>query len=313
MPSFLLDVHKAQVVYDAARKWFTIVPPFFLPPQFFVDAPFGRFAILQKSILSVDGIRSWIFMELVSFGTFIYTYTHSPLSPEAVGTSPPLTLTHPPTFLAALFLTHYLNRALISPLRTPSRSTSHLSVVLSAVVFNTLNGSLLGAYLSSPPAQAFLAGAFQRPLFWFGVALWAAGFAGNIYHDEILLNIRRNAKAKGKDKAPGANADADDNNGKDKKSRGEHYAVPHGALYRFISYPNYFCEWAEWLGFALAAAPAPSFVSVAAFTASVTPPWIFFFNEIWAMLPRAYRGHKWYHNRFPDYPKERKAVIPFVL
>ncbi|KAI0696670.1 3-oxo-5-alpha-steroid 4-dehydrogenase-domain-containing protein [Cerioporus squamosus] len=305
MPPFLLDVHNAQVAYDTARKWFALIPPFFLPPTFFIDAPFGRFASLQKSIFSVDGIRSWIFMELVSFGTFIYTYTQSPLSPKAAGTAPPLTLTHPPTFLASLFLTHYLNRAIISPLRTPSRSKSHLSVVLSAVVFNTLNGSLMGSYLSSPAAQTHLAGAFQRPLFWFGVALWAVGFAGNIYHDEILLNIRRNAKAKGKDKA-------DDNNGKD-KSKGEHYAIPHGALYRFISYPNYFCEWAEWLGFALAAAPAPSFASLATFTATVTPPWIFFLNEVWLMLPRAYKGHKWYHNRFPDYPKERKAVIPFVF
>lgn len=257
-------------------------------------------------------------MELVAFFTFTYTYIHSPLSPKAFGTSPPLTPTHPPTFLAALFLTHYLNRALISPLRTPSRSNSHLIVVLSAFVFNILNGSLMGAYLSSPAASAYLAGAFQRPRFWFGVAIWAVGFAGNIYHDEILLNIRRTAKAKGKGKAPASHDDDDDSkNGKDKDKNGtperEHYAIPHGALYRFISYPNYFCEWAEWLGFALAAAPAPSVTSVAAFAASVAPPWVFFLNEIWLMLPRAYKGHQWYHSRFPDYPKERKVVVPFVL
>ena len=244
-------------------------------------------------------------MELVSFCAFINAYLHSPLSVKAAGTSPPLTLTHPPTFLASLFLTHYLNRAIISPLRTPSRSKSHIIVALSAVFFNTFNGSLVGAYLSSPDAQTFLAGAFNRPLFWVGVGLWAAGFAGNIYHDEILLNIRRNAKAKAK-------AKADDNNGKEKNSQ-EHYAIPHGALYRFISYPNYFCEWLEWLGFALAASPPPSFASVSAFVATVSPAWLFFFNEVWVMLPRAYKGHKWYHNRFPDYPKERKAVIPFLF
>lgn len=258
---------------------------------------------------SNEGIRSWIFMELVSFVAFINAYVRSPLSVKAAGISPPLTLTHPPTLLASIYLTHYLNRAVISPLRTPSRSKSHLSVVLSAIIFNTFNGSLMGAYLSSPSAQSFLAGAFDRPLFWVAVGLWAFGFAGNIYHDEILLNIRRNAKAK-KEKE---SSDNDDANGKEKKHPQEHYAIPHGALYRLISYPNYFCEWLEWLGFALAASPAPSFASFGAFVATVSPPWLFFFNEIWLMLPRAYKGHKWYHGRFPDYPKERKAVIPFVF
>ena len=65
--------------------------------------------------------------------------------------------------------------------------------------------------------------------------------------------------------------------------------------------------------FALAASPPPSFASVGAFVATVSPPWLFFFNEVWLMLPRAYKGHKWYHGKFPDYPKERKVVIPFLL
>ncbi|KAI0753110.1 3-oxo-5-alpha-steroid 4-dehydrogenase-domain-containing protein [Daedaleopsis nitida] len=299
-----VHVQTAQRLYNGARKWFAIVPPALFLPGFLFDAPFGRFALKTKTFLDVDGIRSWIAMELVSLAALLNAYLQSPLSAKAAGTSPPLTLTHPPTLLLGLYIVHYLNRAIISPLRTPSRSKSHLSVVLSGVFFNILNGSLMGAYLSSPDAQSFLAHAFDRPLFWAGVALWAAGFVGNVYHDEILLNIRRNAKAKGK-------AAAEDNNGKEKP--GEHYAVPHGALYRFISYPNYFCEWMEWLGFALAAAPPPSYASVAAFVATVSPPWLFFFNEIWVMLPRAYKGHKWYQNRFPDYPKERKVVIPFLF
>ncbi|KAI0767074.1 3-oxo-5-alpha-steroid 4-dehydrogenase-domain-containing protein [Fomes fomentarius] len=304
-----LDVHRAQLLYDGARKWFAIVPPCLFPPTFFFDAPFGRFGPTTKSFLVVDGIRSWIFMELVSILAFINAYLQSPLSAQAAGRSPPLTLTHPPTLLASLFLVHYLNRAIISPLRTPSRSKSHLMVPLSAVLFNSFNGSLLGAYLSSPSAQGFLNGACSRPRFWIGVGLWVAGLAGNIYHDEILLDLRRKNKAKGK----AAVANGEDNNGKDKKPAGEHYAIPHGGLYRFISYPNYFCEWVEWFGFALAASPAPDFASVAAFVATVSPPWLFFFNELWLMAPRAYKGHKWYHGRFPDYPKERKAVIPFLF
>jgi len=58
------------------------------------------------------------------------------------------------------------------------------------------------------------------------VGLWAFGFVGNILHDEILFNIRRNAKSKGKGKAE---EDSDGNNGKNKQ---EHYAVPYGYLTR---------------------------------------------------------------------------------
>lgn len=256
-------------------------------------------------------------MELVSLIFFANAYLRSPLSPTSTlaltsptslfPNAPPLSPTHPSTLLAAAYITHYLNRSLISPLRTPSRSTSHLMVIVSAIFFNVVNGSLMGAYLSSPTAQTFLSDAFARPSFWAGLGLWATGFAGNIVHDEILLNIRRNAK-----RAPKGDDDA--NNGKTKpQTKGEHYAIPHGLLYRFISYPNYFCEWAEWFGFALAASPAPSCASVGAFVASVSPPWLFFFNEVWLMIGRAYKGHRWYHARFPDYPKERKVVIPFLF
>lgn len=171
----------------------------------------------------------------------------------------------------------------------------------------------MGAYLTSPQAEGYLSGAFGRPMFWLGVGLWAFGLAGNILHDEILLNIRRNAKAKGKAKATSEDFDSfDDANGK-KKNKQEHYAIPHGYLYKFISYPNYFCEWMEWLGFAMAASPVPSFTSLDAFLATVSPPFLFFLSEIFLMIPRAYRGHKWYHAKFPDYPKERKAVIPFLF
>ncbi|KAI8973963.1 3-oxo-5-alpha-steroid 4-dehydrogenase-domain-containing protein [Trametes punicea] len=309
------DVQKAQALYDLVRKWFALMPTAICPLTFVIDAPFGRFSPSQDSIFLVDGIKSWIFMELIAPTTFLYTFLQSPLSPTAAGSAPPLTLTHPPTFLAALFLLHYLNRAIISPLRTPSRSKSHIMVPLSAVGFNVINGALLGAYLSSPTAQAFLAGGFERPQFWAGVVLWAVGLVGNIAHDEILLNIRRNAKAKGKARqiTGAAKGDDDDDNGKSKKNKQEHYAIPHGLLYRFISYPNYFCEWMEWLGFAIAASPPPLITSLAAFLTTISPPWLFFFSEVLLMFPRAWKGHKWYHRRFPDYPKERKAVIPFIL
>ncbi|KAK7691767.1 hypothetical protein QCA50_005168 [Cerrena zonata] len=306
MFGLLKDVGQMQVLYDVARKWFAIVPTIVCPINFLIVAPFGRFAPTENSIFLLDGVKSWIAMELVSPSTFIYTFLHSPLSLTHHASPPPLNLTHPPTFLSGLFLLHYLNRALISPLRTPSRSKSHIIVPLSGLSFNVMNGFLMGSYLSSSQAEGYLEGAFRRPMFWLGVGMWVCGLAGNILHDEILLNLRRNAKAKGKARA------SDDSDDK-KKNKQEHYAIPHGYLYKYISYPNYFCEWMEWLGFALAASPLPSFTSLDAFFMTVSPPFLFFMSEIFLMIPRAYRGHKWYHTKFPHYPKERKAVVPFLF
>jgi 3-oxo-5-alpha-steroid 4-dehydrogenase 1 len=256
-------------------------------------------------------------MELVSPLFFTCALLRSPLS-----SSPP-SLSVNQILLVLLYLLHYANRALFSPLRTPSRSKSHISVPVVGVFFNTINGSLMGTYLSSPASHAFLSN--TTPLFYIGLGVWALGFVGNIIHDEILLDIRRKAKSKGKGQA---------RNDDTKQRTPEHYAIPYGLLYRYVSYPNYLCEWFEWFGFALAAAPFPSIsasqLSFAAFSwssvssflsappslfaPSLSPPYIFLLSEILLMLPRAYKGHLWYKERFGDrYPKERKVIVPFVL
>jgi len=270
-------------------------------------------------------------MELVSPAAFLYAYITSPISYY----DPPFpSLTSPQSILAGLYLVHYANRAIISPLRTPSRSKSHIAVPLAAVFFNIINGLLQGSYLSSPYARMYLSNTytFQRTSFYVGLGIWFIGFVGNIAHDEILLNIRRKSKNKGKGKRDDGDSKA---NGPRNK---EHYAIPCGLLYKYISYPNYFCEWIEWFGFALAAAPLPIEPSMSGliktmldifsvktiksilfdpahwFAPSLSPPYIFFICEVLLMLPRAYNGHKWYKETFGDsYPKERKAVIPFVL
>lgn len=244
-------------------------------------------------------------MELVSPLTFLYTYVVSPLSPLGSGTSSPWSIHNPSAFLTGLFLIHYANRAVFSPLRTPSRSKTHLIVVLAAILFNGVNGPLLGAYLSSPESQSYLTGAYQRPRFWLGILMWAVGYVGNIVHDEVLLNIRRKKQADDAKKTP--------EQIQREKKKGEHYGIPHGLLYKYISYPNYFCEWIEWLGFALAASPLPRFEGLVPFMATITPPFLFLVAEVLTMVPRAVRGHQWYRNKFPSYPKERKAVIPFLI
>lgn len=342
--------------YDFLRKWFTLGSLLTGLLSFVINAPFGRFAstgsaasrhpigCFNSQALMVNGIRSWIVMELVAPITFICAYIKSPLSFYPV---PIPAATSPQGIFAILFLIHYLNRALINPLRTPSRSKAHLLVPALGISFNLANGYLMGSYLSSPFARMYLTqqSTFERTSFKVGIALWLVGFVGNVVHDEILLNMRRRAKAR-------EEKDAKENK---EKSHEEYYGIPHGLLYSLISYPNYFCEWIEWFGFALAASPPPipiDFDAIAAapttlavvslvgrafkeallpllslqtwkdiwalpnyiYAPLLTPPWIFLFNEMMAMIPRAWRGHLWYKTKFGDsYPKNRKAVIPFIF
>lgn len=285
-------------------------------------------------------------MELPSPLVFAATFYLSPLTsalipnfaPHLVSPLPPASKAlglgasgaAPASLLGALFLAHYLNRALISPLRTPSRSKSHVIVPLCAMAFNMCNGFLMGTYLSSPGARVFLAGAYGAPRFWAGVGLWAAGLAGNVLHDEVLFNIRRESNAA---KERGASGEKGANGNGEGKGKGEHYAIPHGYLYALVSYPNYLCEWVEWAGFALAAAPLCSpYTSYAPALGGfgwglgrlgeglgveglwgLSPPWIFLLAEVLLMTPRALKGHAWYKGKFADYPRERRAVVPWVL
>ena len=126
--------------------------------------------------------------------------------------------------------------------------------------------------------------------------IFALGFAGNIYHDDELREIRRAAARKATEKA-GEKGKQSDRANVDKV-----YQVPENGLFRVILYPHFFCEWIEWCGFwmigGLGCVPARCFV----------------INEIAAMLPRALRGKQWYIERFGEEKiGARKAVIPGLL
>lgn len=114
---------------------------------------------------------------------------------------------------------------------------------------------------------------FSDSRFIIGTILFFIGFGLNFYSDKILRNLRK----------PGETG----------------YKIPYGGLFKWVSAPNYMSEIIEWIGFALATYSLPG-LSFAIFTAS-------------NVIPRAIANHKWYKEKFEDYPKERTAVIPFIL
>ena len=106
-----------------------------------------------------------------------------------------------------------------------------------------------------------------------GFLLFFIGMYINITSDNILIALRK---------------DSD-----------EDYTVPKGFLFNKVSSPNYLGEMIEWLGWAIMTWSLAGLV--------------FFFWTVANLLPRAIANHKWYKKKFPDYPSDRKAIIPYLL
>lgn len=77
------------------------------------------------------------------------------------------------------------------------------------------------------------------------------------------------------------------------------YVIPKGGLFNYVSCPNFFGEIIEWLGFAIMTLNLGSIS--------------FLIWTICNLIPRSKAHHNWYKENFENYPKKRKAVIPYLL
>lgn len=111
------------------------------------------------------------------------------------------------------------------------------------------------------------------PRFLIGFGLWLTGMLINIHSDHILRNLRK----------PGDTG----------------YKIPRGGLFEYVTAANYFGEIVEWCGYALASWSVQG-VAFAFFT--------FCF-----LSGRAKEHHQWYLQKFEEYPKFRKILIPFLF
>jgi len=106
-----------------------------------------------------------------------------------------------------------------------------------------------------------------------GLLLFGAGFVIHVHSDHTLRRLRR-------DRGPG-------------------YHIPDGGLFRFVSCPNYLGEMLQWAGFAV--------------LLNALAGWTFVVWTVANLLPRAWKHHGWYQEKFSEYPKARKAVFPGLL
>ena len=167
---------------------------------------------------------------------------------------------------------HYIYRAFIYPFRIAD-GRKKMPVVIMLMAFGFNCGN---AYLNARYIFSFSGGYpatwLLEPRFIAGLVLFMIGYSIHLRADGALRSLR----------LPGEIG----------------YKVPYGGLFRWVSCPNYLGEIIEWSGWALAT------WSVAGLTFAL---WTFA-----NLAPRARANHLWYRSQFPDYPPERKALIPGI-
>jgi protein-S-isoprenylcysteine O-methyltransferase Ste14 len=178
-----------------------------------------------------------------------------------------------PLVLLGLWQLHYVHRTLVYPFRLRGATERQTPV---AVLAMALCFNVANAFVNATWLSehgSYGASWLADPRFIAGVALFGAGYGINRWADAALRRLRQ----------PGESS----------------YQIPRGGLYELISCPNYLGEILEWFGWALATWSLAG-LAFAAFTVA-------------NLLPRAVSHHRWYREQFPDYPEQRRALVPFLL
>jgi len=193
----------------------------------------------------------------------------------------PRALQPTPLVLAAIWMIHYGNRGWFFPLSmriAPNRRSTFSLMVMAMGMFVTAIHGYLNATLFTTYGQHLTTAWLTDPRFIAGVIVYYFGFFLTVRSESIMRNLR--------DPAQLAGGQSD-------------YRIPYGGGFRFVSSPQYLGELIAWAGFALLTWGLPG-VMIFLISAS-------------NLVPRAFATHKWYREKYPDYPPERKALIPYVV
>ena len=253
--------------------WWVAIGVVTFPVLFFVSAPYGKL-VRDGWGGRVDGRLGWFVQEIPSpvvlTLSFLYGGDLLAFSDAARAKTAPSAFAYA---CLAVWWAHYLNRAVYYPLVRRMSDTT-VPVVLMAIAFNFVNGTLVGTELAR--GSEHLAEP-SVPRLALGASLFVAGAGLNVVSDATLRNLRK---------------------GRPAKDARKHF-VPSGGLFELVACPHYLGECVEWLGFAVAT--------------STRAGWAFAFWTFANLMPRAVAYRRWYAEKFGRrYPATRKAMIPYV-
>ena len=178
-----------------------------------------------------------------------------------------------PLLLFLVWQAHYVQRTYVFPFLMRMKGKRTPLFTVALALIFNTVNATLNAYAISHGPLRLDSSWLTDPRFIIGVLVFAAGYVINRQSDAILRGLR----------APGEKG----------------YKIPTGGFFRWVSSPNYLGELIEWCGWALASWSLAG-VAFLAFT---------FAN----LAPRALSNHKWYLSKFPDYPQNRRALIPNIF
>jgi len=173
----------------------------------------------------------------------------------------------------ALWTAHYANRSLIFPWRTHTQGKSIPVAIVGSAAVFNIVNAGLNGLYFGWFGDTYPTAWLTDPRFIVGLLIFATGAAINLWSDNRLIGLRAGGK--------------------------QGYTIPRGGLFERVSCPNHLGEIIQWWGFALMCWNLPA-LSFAIWTAA-------------NLIPRAVSHHAWYRRTFPDYPPNRRAVIPALL
>lgn len=181
--------------------------------------------------------------------------------------------------LAGIWALHYANRGWFFPLalrQAPGkRSTFNVSVVAMGMLVTSMHGYLNATLFSHDFFGHYTTGWLADPRFLVGLVIYLCGFALLVHSESVVRNLR------------------------DKNTPAAEYRIPFGGGFRLVTSPTYLGEIIAWSGFAVLTWALPGVVIVLITAGN--------------LIPRALGTHRWYQQRFADYPADRKALIPYLF
>ncbi len=185
-----------------------------------------------------------------------------------------------PLLFLAMWLIHYGNRGFYFPfsIRAAKGQKASFGLMVIAIGWGvtTLHGYFHASYFTR--LHDYGVEWLRDPRFLVGFVIYYASYALNLHSDAIIRNLRTPEEV----------------------ARGsKEYRIPEGGLFRWVTNPSYLTELTGWAGFALC-------------TWSLAGVFILLIS-LANLVPRAFATQSWYREKFPDYPRERKVLIPYLL